>query len=90
MRADEALAATTADQTLQAAIAEHRADLRPALATNPALYPELLKWLADLPDPAVAAAIATVRASQATQLAPQPAGQANGPANGGQANSPTQ
>ena len=34
-------------------IAATRPDLLPALATNPALYPELRKWLENHPYPAV-------------------------------------
>lgn len=48
--------ATTAE-TL-ARIAYERPDLRPAVAANPAAYPELLTWLGQFNDPAVSAAIA--------------------------------
>ena len=44
--ASPAVAATTTDHHLQAAIAAERPDLHAALATNPALYPELREWLA--------------------------------------------
>lgn len=47
-----------------AQIAAERPDLRPYLAVNPAAYPELLDWLAQLGDPAVDAALA-YRAAQA-------------------------
>src|SRR5699024_8640307 len=49
----ETPAATLAD------IATHRADLRPAIALNPTTYPDLLKWLGDLNDPAINQALAT-------------------------------
>ena len=45
-QADEALAAQTPDQSLQAAIAQSRPDLWAALSRNPAAYPDLLSWLA--------------------------------------------
>lgn len=45
-QADEALAAQTPDQPLQAAIAQSRPDLWAALSRNPAAYPDLLSWLA--------------------------------------------
>jgi len=45
-QADEALAAQTPDQPLQAAIAQSRPDLWAALSRNPATYPDLLSWLA--------------------------------------------
>jgi hypothetical protein len=51
--------ATTAE-TL-ARIAYERPDLRPAVAANPAAYPELLTWLEQFHDPAVSAAIAARR-----------------------------
>lgn len=51
--------ATTAE-TL-ARIAYERPDLRPAVAANPATYPELLTWLEQFHDPAVSAAIAARR-----------------------------
>ena len=34
-------------------IAASRPDLHPALATNPATYPDLVDWLRTSPDPAV-------------------------------------
>jgi hypothetical protein len=40
-----------------ASIASYRPDLRVALASNPAIYPELLAWLRSLGDPAVNAAL---------------------------------
>lgn len=52
-RDPETPAATLAD------IATHRADLRPAIALNPTTYPDLLKWLGDLNDPAINQALAT-------------------------------
>ncbi|VEI16587.1 hypothetical protein [Actinomyces viscosus] len=45
-QADAAVAAQTPDQALQAAIAQSRPDLWVALSTNPAVYPDLLDWLA--------------------------------------------
>lgn len=42
------IAATTPNQRLQAAIAAERPDLHAALAANPALYPELREWLAEV------------------------------------------
>ena len=41
-----------------ARIAAARPDLHPALATNPATYPDLVDWLRTSPDPAVQAALA--------------------------------
>ena len=46
--ASPAVAATTTDYRLQAAIAAERPDLHAALATNPALYTELREWLAQV------------------------------------------
>ena len=51
-------------------IAASRPDLHPALATNPATYPDLVDWLRTSPDPAVQAALAQ-RASASAQ--PEPA-----------------
>ncbi|HEY3436419.1 MAG TPA: hypothetical protein VGK35_01910, partial [Actinotalea sp.] len=57
-----------------AAIANERPELRPYLATNPATYPTLLAWLADLDDPMVTAALRSRRpAAPATPAAPGPA-----------------
>lgn len=53
----------TTDPTLLAEIAQHRPDLRPALAMNPAAYPALLAWLANLNDPVVNAALAARHAT---------------------------
>lgn len=74
--------ATTAE-TL-ARIAYERPDLRPAVAANPATYPELLTWLEQFHDPAVNAAIAARRgvvpgagwAPAAPQVGQQPGYQA--------------
>lgn len=41
-----------------AEIAAQRPDLRPAIASNPATYPDLVGWLAALRDPAVDSALA--------------------------------
>ena len=41
-----------------ARIAASRPDLHPALAVNPATYPDLVDWLRTSPDPAVQAALA--------------------------------
>lgn len=46
------------DPALLTRIAAEAPELRPALAVNPATYPTLLQWLADLHDPAVDAALA--------------------------------
>jgi len=51
-------------------IAASRPDLHPALATNPATYPDLVDWLRTSPDPAVQAALPQ-RASASAQ--PEPA-----------------
>lgn len=56
--ADAALASQTTDTQLQAAIAASREDLWPALAANPASYPDLLTWLGDMGVPEVDAALA--------------------------------
>ena len=53
-----------------ARIAAARPDLHPALAANPATYPDLVDWLRTSPDPAVQAALAQ-RASAPAQ--PEPA-----------------
>lgn len=84
MPVDDAWRAAAADQgvaisprtdpALLAEIAQHRPDLRPALAMNPAAYPALLDWLAGLDDPVINAALAARRAS----TAPGPSG--HGPA----------
>lgn len=50
-------------QALLGEIATHRPDLRPAVAANPAAYPELLTWLGSLGDSAVDRALAA-RAGQ--------------------------
>jgi hypothetical protein len=55
-----------------AAIAEHRPDLRSAVAANPAAYPGLLEWLGQLGDPAVDAALAA-RGSEPAAAEPAPA-----------------
>ncbi|SDD10060.1 hypothetical protein SAMN05216410_2827 [Sanguibacter gelidistatuariae] len=57
-------------------IATHRPDLRPAIASNPTAYPELLDWLRSFADPAVDAALAARGAAapgaQTTQAIPAP------------------
>ena len=53
-----------------ARIAASRPDLHPALAANPATYPDLIDWLRTSPDPAVQTALAR-RASAPAQ--PEPA-----------------
>ena len=50
-----------------ARIAAARPDLHPALAANPATYPDLVDWLRTSPDPAVQAALA-----QRTTAQPEP------------------
>lgn len=52
-----------------AAIAAERADLRPAIAINPATYPELRQWLAGLGDPQVTQALNAAAAASAAQAA---------------------
>jgi len=47
------------DPSVLARIAAEAPELRASLATNPATYPALLTWLADLHEPAVDAALAT-------------------------------
>lgn len=51
------LAMTTTDQMLMAHIASEAPELRPCLARNPYIYPELLAWLGQLNDSAINAAI---------------------------------
>lgn len=51
------LAMTTTDQMLMARIASEVPELRPCLARNPNIYPELLTWLGQLNDSAINAAI---------------------------------
>lgn len=51
------LAMTTTDQMLMARIASEAPKLRPCLARNPYIYPELLAWLGQLNDSAINAAI---------------------------------
>ena len=51
------LAMTTTDQMLMARIASEAPELRPCLARNPYIYPELLAWLGQLNDSAIKAAI---------------------------------
>lgn len=65
-----------------AAIAEHRPDLRPAVASNPTAYPGLLDWLGRLGDPAVDAALAARVAapSAAAYATPEPPAQQPEPA----------
>ena len=57
--ADRLAAASPATPAAELArIAAARPDLHPALATNPATYPDLVDWLRTSPDPAVQAALA--------------------------------
>lgn len=51
------LAMATTDQMLMARIASEAPELRPCLARNPYIYPELLAWLGQLNDSAINAAI---------------------------------
>lgn len=51
------IAMHTDDQMLMARIAGDAPELRPALARNPNIYPELLEWLGQLNDSAINAAI---------------------------------
>lgn len=51
------LAMTTTDLMLMARIASEAPELRPCLARNPNIYPELLAWLGQLNDSAINAAI---------------------------------
>ena len=51
------LAMPTTDQMLMARIASEAPELRPCLARNPYIYPELLAWLGQLNDSAINAAI---------------------------------
>ena len=53
-----AAASPTTPAAELARIAASRPDLHPALATNPATYPDLVDWLRTSPDPAVQAALA--------------------------------
>ena len=62
-RADQALAAHTTDQDLQAVIARERPDLREAFASNPSAHPDLLAWLADQGVEVTAPAMAGVQAT---------------------------
>jgi hypothetical protein len=55
-----------------AAIAGSRPDLRPHIAANPATYPALLEWLAQLGDPSVDAAL-RARGLEDTMAGGQPA-----------------
>ena len=53
-----AAASPTTPATELARIATSRPDLHPALAANPATYPDLVDWLRTSPDPAVQTALA--------------------------------
>ena len=67
--ADRLAAASPATPAAELArIAAARPDLHPALATNPATYPDLVDWLRTSPDPAVQAALA-----RRTTAQPEPA-----------------
>ena len=67
-----------------ARIAAARPDLHPALAVNPATYPDLVDWLRTSPDPAVQAALARRTTPPAqpepAQAEPAQAAQAEAPA----------
>lgn len=52
------IAMTTPDTTVMQQIAQYAPELRPALAQNPYIYPELLNWLGMLGEPATNASIA--------------------------------
>ena len=56
-----------------ARIAAARPDLHPALAANPATYPDLIDWLRTLPDPAVQAALAQRTTAQQEPAQAEPA-----------------
>ena len=63
-----AAASPTTPAAELARIAASRPDLHPALAVNPATYPDLVDWLRTSPDPAVQTALA-----QRTTAQPEPA-----------------
>ena len=66
--ADRLAAASPTTPTAELArIAASRPDLHPALAANPATYPDLVDWLRTSPDPAVQTALA-----QRTTAQPEP------------------
>ena len=67
-----------------ARIAAARPDLHPALAANPATYPDLVDWLRTSPDPAVQDALA-----RRTTAQPEPAQAAQAEAPARAANAPT-
>ena len=67
-----------------ARIAASRPDLHPALAANPATYPDLVDWLRTSPDPAVQDALARRATAQ-----PEPAQAAQAEAPARAANAPT-
>ena len=76
-----------------ARIAAARPDLHPALATNPATYPDLVDWLRTSPDPAVQTALAQRTTPPAqpepAQAEPAQAAQAQAEAPARAANAPT-
>ena len=67
-----AAASPTTPAAELARIAASRPDLHPALAVNPATYPDLVDWLRTSPDPAVQTALAqrTTAQPEPTQAAP--------------------
>ena len=90
--ADRLAAASPATPAAELArIAAARPDLHPALAANPATYPDLVDWLRTSPDPAVQTALARRTTPPAqpepTQAEPAQAAQAEAPARA--ANAPT-
>ena len=83
--ADRLAAASPATPAAELArIAAARPDLHPALAANPATYPDLVDWLRTSPDPAVQTALARRTTPPAqpepTQAEPAQAAQAEAPA----------
>ena len=82
-----AAASPTTPPAELARIAAARPDLHPALATNPATYPDLVDWLRTSPDPAVQDALAQ-RTTPPAQ--PEPAQAEPAQAAQAQAEAPTQ
>ena len=88
-----AAASPTTPAAELARIAAARPDLHPALATNPATYPDLVDWLRTSPDPAVQAALAQRTTPPAqpepAQAEPAQAAQAQAEAPARATNAPT-
>ena len=63
-----AVASPTTPAAELARIAAARPDLHPALAANPAAYPDLINWLRTSPDPAVQIALAQRTTAQPASL----------------------